>query len=114
MGWHTTSRQSRGYGPEWDKTRRRILARDCGICQPCLKQGHIHPGTEVDHIISKAKAKAMGWTQGQMDSDDNLQAINTECHKAKTAEEMGRTLRPRVTIGLDGYPVSDTTNNGQR
>lgn len=56
----------------------------------------------------------MGWTQSQMDADDNLQAINTECHKVKTAQEMGRTLRPKVTIGLDGYPVGNNHNNGQR
>ena len=105
MGWHTTTRQSRGYGAWWDKARRRILARDCGICQPCLKQGHIHPGTEVDHIISKAKAKAMGWTQTQMDADDNLQAIAHECHVRKTIEEQGGKMKMKPKIGLDGFPV---------
>ena len=109
MAWHTTSRQSRGYGSDWDRTRKRILRRDNGLCQPCLKQGHIHAGTEVDHIISKAKAKAMGWTQQRMDADDNLQAINTECHKAKTAAEQGRTLNAKVTIGINGYPVDDVS-----
>mgnify|MGYP001582859063 CR=1 FL=1 len=103
--WPTSSRHTRGYGSAWDKQRLRILARDHGICQPCLKQGGIHAGTEVDHIVSRAIAHALGWTYGQTESDDNLQAINTVCHRIKTDAEQGRTSKPRSRIGLDGYPV---------
>jgi 5-methylcytosine-specific restriction protein A len=105
MAWHKTSRQERGYGPEWDRLRERILERDCSVCQPCLKKGIAHTATEVDHIISKAKAKRMGWTNEQIDAESNLQAINSECHKRKTQEEQGKTYRPKVTIGVDGWPV---------
>lgn len=101
-GWPTTSRQSRGYGAEWDRTRERILARDKGICQPCLAKGKLHPGTHVDHKVSKANARSMGWTEEQIEADDNLQTINAECHKLKTDAEMGRTTK--VEIGLDGWP----------
>jgi len=94
MAWSKESRQSRGYGAEWDRIRRRILKRDAGICQPCKKLGRIHIGTHVDHIVSKAKAQAMRWTKAQIDADSNLQCINAECHKAKTAEETGRKLKP--------------------
>lgn len=81
-----------------------ILARDCGICQYCYrKTGRIHTGTEVDHIISKAQAKRMGWTQDQIDDESNLQCINRDCHKIKTEEEQGKRSKP--TIGIDGWPI---------
>lgn len=51
--------------------------------------------TEVDHITPKAK--------GGTDDADNLQAINAECHKRKTAEDEGRSHRAQT--GLDGWPV---------
>lgn len=81
------SRQERGYGAEWEQLRKRILRRDKGLCQPCLKAGHPRPAQAVDHIVPKA--------EGGTDADDNLQAICTECHRAKTAEEAqrGRGLR---------------------
>ena len=105
MAWSKESRQSRGYGPAWDKLRRLILQRDEGICQPCYRgTGRIHSGTHVDHIISKAKAKRLGWTQEQMDDESNLQCINSDCHKIKTEEEQGKSIRP--TIGLDGWPTN--------
>lgn len=81
------SRQSRGYGAEWEQTRKRILRRDKGLCQPCLKSGRPKPARQVDHIINKAAAKQRGWTQEQIEADDNLQAICNECHAAKTADE---------------------------
>ena len=76
---HRGSRHERGYGSSWDALRKRILSRDKGLCQPHLKQGKYRPAREVDHIICKA--------EGGTDDDDNLQAICTECHKEKTAEE---------------------------
>ena len=105
--WPTTSRHERGYGYAWDMQRKRILARDNGLCQPCLKRGRIHIGTEVDHIISRAIARAHGWTEAETETDDNLQTINTQCHKLKTEAEQGRISKPKATIGLDGYPVDN-------
>lgn len=105
MAWSKESRQSRGYGAKWDKTRARILKRDCGICQPCLKRGILHVGTEVDHIISKANAKKIGWTEEQIEADSNLQTICHDEHKRKTAEEQGKALWPKVKIGVDGFPI---------
>ncbi|HJV75356.1 MAG TPA: HNH endonuclease [Noviherbaspirillum sp.] len=102
MAWSKTSRIERGYGPEWDKTRKRILARDCNVCQPCKAKGIVHLGSEVDHITSKAKARKLGWADEQIEADSNLQCINRECHKRKTQEEKG--CRPRPAIGPDGWP----------
>lgn len=77
------SRHERGYGTEWDKTRRRILERDAGICQQCLRDhGLVHAGSEVDHIVPKA--------EGGTDDDDNLQTICRDAHRMKTQAEARR------------------------
>ena len=73
------SRHERGYGSAWARLRARVLARDAGICQPCLADGHVHQGTEVDHRIPKA--------QGGTDDESNLQTICRARHRAKTAAE---------------------------
>lgn len=96
MAWSTVSRHERGYGTAWDKLRKVIIARDKGLCQPCLRKGRLHPATHVDHILSKAK--------GGTDDPANLEAINAHCHKAKTALDSGRQLRPKVRISVDGWP----------
>lgn len=105
MAWHKTSRHERGYGAEWDRLKKIVKARDFEICQPCKAKGIIHLGREVDHIVSKAKAKLLGWTDAQVNDLSNLQCICHEAHKAKTEEEQGKKLRPRVKIGLDGWPI---------
>jgi 5-methylcytosine-specific restriction endonuclease McrA len=62
------------------------MARDCGLCQINGTECRFI-ATEVDHKVSKAKARALGWTDEQIDDDSNLQATCTTCHKAKTAAE---------------------------
>lgn len=103
MAWSRTSRHKRGYGAEWRHTRKHIIERDKGLCQPCKRKGRYHPGTEVDHIIPKAK--------GGTDDDANLELICTEAHQAKTqresAEAQGRTYRHRPRVGADGWPKED-------
>lgn len=105
MAWSKESRQSRGYGAPWDKIRLRILKRDCGVCQcsHCKAAGAVRIATEVDHIVSKKKAERLGWTQEQIDAENNLQSINSDCHKRKTQEEMGNGRRRE--IGPDGWPT---------
>ena len=103
--WPTTSRQSRGYGAEWDKIRKLVLERDSYLCQCkyCKAEGRMTLATHVDHVISKAKASLMGWTQKQIDDPSNLQSINKNCHERKTIEEKGG--KPKPKIGLDGFPI---------
>lgn len=79
------SRHERGYGSDWEKTRKRILARDSGLCQPHLKNNKYRPAKQVDHIVPKF--------EGGTDDDSNLQSICTECHEAKTATEAIRARR---------------------
>ena len=108
MGWHNTSRQSRDYGAEWDKLRLEVLRRDNGLCQcsHCKAAGLITIASEVDHIVSRARAKQLGWSKARTEDPANLQAINTECHKRKTIEENGGEFRSKPTIGLDGFPIA--------
>ncbi|HFS7511834.1 TPA: HNH endonuclease [Enterobacter roggenkampii] len=73
------TRQQRGYGPSWDRTRLRVLKRDKGLCQACLRRDAITEATCVDHVLSLA--------HGGDDSDGNLESLCTPCHSAKTARE---------------------------
>lgn len=105
MAFSKETRQSRGYGAAWDKLRLVVIERDHGLCQPCRRGGRVAVGNEVDHVVPKAEAKRKGWTQQQMDDLSNLQFICTSCHKTKTAADNGKVYRPKVVIGLDGWPV---------
>lgn len=73
------TRQQRGYGPRWDVIRPRIIMRDKGLCQECLRAGVVREAKCVDHIVAKA--------HGGTDEDGNLQSLCWPCHKAKTARE---------------------------
>lgn len=95
MAWSRTSRQSRGYGAEWDKIRARILRRDKHLCQECKRRGQIRTGNHVDHIKPKAK--------GGTDADDNLQTLCRQHHDEKTLADRGGTVRQ--AIGTDGWPI---------
>lgn len=97
MAWSRTSRHDRGYGTEWVKLRKRILARDRHLCQPCLRDGRPTTATEVDHIKPKVK--------GGTDAEANLEAICTPCHTTKTMRESGRNAKRRAEIGADGWPI---------
>ena len=80
------TRQERGYGAAWDRTRKRVMSRDCNLCQPCLRDGRTTLAVEVDHIVNKAA--------GGSDDDGNLQAICKRCHTEKTIHEATQ-VRPR-------------------
>ena len=110
MAWPTTSRHQRGYGSSWDKLRLVILKRDkylcqCDQCKGGRPGGRLTVASDVNHIIPKAKAKAMGWTDEQIDDPTNLQSVAGDCHERITAEQFGGTYRPKVKIGLDGFPI---------
>lgn len=101
VGWTDSrrgSRHARGYGSEWDRLRVQILKRDNYLCQcqDCRALGRIKPASEVDHIVNKA--------QGGTDDPSNLQAINPDCHRVKSAREAaaGRGLRTMPVPGGGG------------
>jgi len=107
MVWSKESRQSRGYGPAWEKARVVAIERDMGLCQPCKAKGQVTMFKDVDHKVPKAEARRLGWSDAQMDHPDNLQCICAPCHLAKSAKETGRAYRPKRQIGLDGWPVDE-------
>jgi 5-methylcytosine-specific restriction enzyme A len=76
------SASERGYGWRWQQTRKRILRRDVGLCQVCKAAGRLRPASAVDHVVPKE--------EGGADDDENLQAICTDCHTAKTGREAAR------------------------
>lgn len=104
-GWSSESSTKRGYDYRWQQTRKRILERDCYLCKcdECKRTGALKPANEVNHIVSKAEAKRLGWTRQQTDAESNLHAINADCHKRVTLEQRG--YRPRQAIGPDGWPT---------
>lgn len=92
-GWRKqASADERGYGWQWKQVRARVMARDCGLCQPCSRAGFVRLAGEVDHIVGKDRWRIeRGSVQG-CDDESNLQAICSPCHKAKTgAERLGGT-----------------------
>ncbi|MBC7201924.1 MAG: HNH endonuclease [Pusillimonas sp.] len=70
--------QGRG-GRPWRRKRERILKRDGYMCQCPECKGIKRIAHEVDHVLPIS--------QGGTDDDSNLQAINRDCHKAKTQAE---------------------------
>jgi 5-methylcytosine-specific restriction protein A len=105
--WPTESRHKRGYGAKWDHARKFVLKRDGNLCQcvHCKADGRTTLATEVDHIVSRARAQALGWPKERTEHPNNLQAINADCHVRKTQEEQGKTVKPKRHIGLDGFPI---------
>ncbi|MFA9231850.1 MAG: HNH endonuclease [Microgenomates group bacterium] len=93
---HKGTRHERGYGSQWVKARKLIIARDGGLCQPCLRKGRPTPFDEVDHIVPKA--------HGGTDHHDNLQCICETCHRDKTLADEGK--RAKTMIGVDGWPIA--------
>lgn len=84
-------------GRPWRRLREQILKRDTYLCQACLAAGRIREATEVDHVRPLAR--------GGDDTPANLRAICARCHQDKTITDNGG--RPKVAIGLDGFPVED-------
>ena len=77
------------------QTLRARLFRDHPLCVVCEAKGSVSLARELDHIVPLYK--------GGSNDDSNCQALCVECHRDKTATDMGH--RPRVTIGVDGWPV---------
>ena len=84
---HRGSRHERGYGSAWDKTRKIILSRDKGLCQPCMRDGKFRPARIVDHIKPKF--------EGGTDDHDNLESVCQACSDRKTQEEAQRARKGR-------------------
>jgi 5-methylcytosine-specific restriction protein A len=98
LSWSRKSRHERGYGAEWEKTRKRVLERDSGLCQACARKDRVALGREVHHKKPRA--------QGGSDEDSNLETLCHECHLEADATVQGRKRKRKMRIGLDGYPIA--------
>lgn len=80
LATHTTAVQ-RITGSGLQAIRRRILARDYGMCQcpTCKRLARVRPAHIVDHI------KPL-WAGGT-ETDGNRQSMNNACHALKSAHE---------------------------
>ena len=83
-------------GHAWAKIRVRILHRDCGLCQPCKREGRLTLADQVDHIVPVSK--------GGGDEDENLQGICLACHDDKTRADLG--LKASGACNANGLPLS--------
>ena len=83
--------------------RKDVLSKE-PFCRECRKQGKLHRAYEVDHIIPLHKG-------GDATDLSNLAPLCAECHKTKTARDMGH--RERVTIGADGWPIAEVSVNSK-
>ena len=78
------------------QARRRLFASS-PLCVACKAKGRVTVATERDHVVPLH--------QGGAESPSNEQALCHACHADKSAREAGKTLKPKVRVGLDGYPT---------
>jgi 5-methylcytosine-specific restriction endonuclease McrA len=92
--WATSTRKERltvSGGAEQTR-RKRILARDMGICHVCDQRG----ADQVDHVVPLA--------EGGADEEWNLASIHAEpCHRDKTRAEAERA---RAKVEAGGQPLT--------
>ncbi len=76
--------------------RRARWFRHHPLCAACDALGITRIGTQLDHIVPLSK--------GGSDTDEaNYQSLCATCHEEKSLREKG--YRPRVRIGIDGWPI---------
>ena len=80
-------------GDALQKLRRRVF-RERPLCAACEQKGKVSEARELDHIIPLFK--------GGSDEDENLQGLCVECHREKSAADLGFKYKP--PIGHDGWP----------
>lgn len=85
-------------GRTLQRIRKRVMQGQ-PLCRMCEEKGFVVPGVEMDHIVPLFK--------GGGNEDANLQMLCVECHRKKSADDLGVTYRP--TIGLDGWPIGPQT-----
>ena len=84
--------------------RRARLFRRQPLCVHCLAKDppETRLATERDHVVPLSVGGADDYT--------NEQALCADCHAAKSIAERGARRRPRIHVGLDGFPLDDDPN----
>ena len=91
-------------GRALQRQRERVWLRDQGVCARCGRVTAFPSGFELDHKVALAN--------GGTNDDVNMQILDHACHEAKTNEDLGH--RPRVAIGLDGFPIEEPADSVRR
>lgn len=83
-----------GYPDDWDRRRKRVLARDHYQCIACGATGGPRGDTElhVDHVRPKARGGGHGL--------DNLQTLCRRCHDEKHGFEVADDPEPERPVGV--------------
>jgi hypothetical protein len=85
----------------WQQAREGWL-RKHPLCEMCMAETpqRLTAATLIDHIIPHRGDKVLFWA-----ADTNWQSLCRQHHDVKTAQEDGKTIKPRVTISIDGWPM---------
>jgi 5-methylcytosine-specific restriction enzyme A len=81
----------------WLQEFRERHLREHPLCVRCSTDSSPVAATEVDHIVALDNGG-----KDFPEDPDNAQGLCAECHKDKTAQDLGHRRRPKV--GLDGWP----------
>lgn len=95
-GGKTTSQ--RGYGAEHQRMREHLKATVI-LCEAC--RAATPPRTRIGEIADHIRPLAKGGTSDR----SNYQWLCRPCAAAKDAKDRGKTLKRKLTIGKDGWPV---------
>jgi 5-methylcytosine-specific restriction protein A len=82
----------------WRRRRRQQLKHE-PLCAICLQRGQVRPATIADHI----KHHNANWNEFLVGA---LQSLCEACHNSD--KRMAAKGKPKVTIGLDGWPINTT------
>jgi 5-methylcytosine-specific restriction enzyme A len=80
-------------GRAGQRRRERVLMLN-PLCVICKRNNRVTAAVQVDHI------KAL--SNGGADDESNLQGLCLDCHKTKTAQDLGYKIKRQV--GIDGIP----------
>jgi len=80
------------------------MERTHWLCERCAGLGRWQGVTKViRYVRAKIVNHIIPLAHGGSDEDENTENLCRECDLIVTAEQFGH--RPRVTVGLDGWPV---------
>lgn len=94
MPWDKYRPPAAGSGYAWGRLRAEVIARDGGLCRLNL-DGCTKIATTADHIVGRAAARRMGWSQERIDHPSNLQGACKNCNEVKRQQQ-----------AIDGRPAS--------
>ena len=89
MNWSTSDRKA-SLPPGWERTRRRILARDdyrCTVIRTDTEKRCNEPATDVDHVVPHS--------EGGSEADSNLASSCRWHHARKSSSEGGMAASAR-------------------